>query len=200
MKMWYSMVAVVFSVLILGLAGCATETYVQQQVSELQKQIETNKGQIAMLESSDAEQNEKLERLSDTAREALTRAEELNKLVEGKFLFETTLNEEVVYFDFDKSTLSEKAKENLQAFARRLKDEDRNCFIEIQGHTDRVGSEAYNFKLGLDRARAVMTYLYTEQNIPLSRINTFSYGESKPAFDGKTNRAKNRRVTLVVMR
>lgn len=98
----------------LGVSGCATKTYVDEKVSqattaqnakigEVQKQVEAAQQDIANLKKSDAEQNEKLAKLSETAREALDRATEAGKLAKGKFLWEVTLTDNAVKFGFNKS-------------------------------------------------------------------------------------------------
>jgi len=196
----------------LGVTGCATKEYVQEQVAaaakgqdakigEVQKQVEATQMDVTNLKKSDAAQNEQLAKLSDTAKEALTRANEANKLANHTFLFEVTLTDEAVHFGFNKSELSADAKAALDAFAKRVKDENKNVYIEIQGHTDGIGSDKANLKLGQERAESVMKYLNMEQGFPLHRINAVSYGKFKPIADNKTadGRAKNRRVTLVVL-
>ena len=72
--------------------------------------------------------------------------------------------------------------------------------IEIQGHTDNVGGESYNEKLGLQRAGVVKEYL-AKAGIPIFRMETISYGESAPVADNasREGRAANRRVVLVVL-
>lgn len=192
--------------------GCATKEYVQEQVAqsqkvteakiaEVQKQVEATQMDVANLKKSDAEQNAKIAELSDTAKEALARAEEAGKLAQGKFLFEVTLSDDVVRFGFDKSDLSAEAKAALDAFAEKVKAENKNVFIEVQGHTDSIGSEKYNLELGQARADAVVRYLNMQHGLPLHRMSAISYGEYKPVADNKTadGRAKNRRVTLVVL-
>lgn len=204
------LVAVV--VVALGVSGCATKTYVDEKVNqattaqnakigEVQKQVEAAQQDIANLKKSDAEQNEKLAKLSETAREALDRAIEAGKLAKGKFLWEVTLTDNAVKFGFNKSDLSPQAKAALDAFARQVKGMNKNVFIEIQGHTDNIGSERINLRLGQERADNVMRYLNMEQGIPLNRMSAVSYGEYKPIADNKTaaGRAENRRVTLVVL-
>lgn len=188
-------------IVLLVINGCATQGSVQKQISDLQDQVAENRAEIAMLKSSDTEQNEKLSKLSDTIQDAVVRVQQLRDMAEGRFLYETTINDDGVLFAFDRSQLSEKAKELLDTFALELKEQNNNCYIEIQGHTDNIGPEEYNFRLGLTRARAVMSYLHLQHGIPLNRINTFSYGASKPIADNNTpdERAKNRRVTLIVM-
>ena len=111
-----------------------------------------------------------------------------------------TLSDDKVKFGFDKAELSTEAKAALDAFAAQLKTENRNVYVEVQGHTDNVGGELYNEKLGKQRAEAVEEYL-AKQGIPLFRIESISYGESEPVADNKTRegRAQNRRVVLVVL-
>jgi peptidoglycan-associated lipoprotein len=192
-----------------GISGCATQDYVRQQIAQamdarvgvVERQTQANQAEIASLKDSNAQQKEQLSKLTDTVRDALTRAEKAGKLAEGKFLYEVTLSDDAVHFGFNKADLSKEAKAALDAFAARLKAENKNVYIEIQGHTDSVGPEKYNLKLGQARAKAVRGYLYTQNNLPLHRMSTFSYGESKPVADNKSaeGRAKNRRVTLVVL-
>jgi peptidoglycan-associated lipoprotein len=199
-------------VVALGVTGCATKTYVQEQVAnagkvqdtkigEVQKQVEATQMDVTNLKKSDAMQNEQLAKLSDTAKDALNRANEANKLANHSFLFEVTLTDDAVHFGFNKSELSADAKAALDAFAKRVKDENKNVYIEIQGNTDSVGSEQYNVVLGQARAEAAMRYLAMQQGFPVHRMCAISYGKFKPIADNKTadGRAKNRRVTLVVL-
>ena len=196
----------------LALSGCATKTYVQQEVAkassatdakigEVQKQVETSQQDIANLKKSDDTQNQQIAQLSDAAKEALARAQEAGKLAKGKFVFEQTLSDDEVKFGFNKADISPEAKAALDAFAEKVKAENKNVYIEVQGHTDNVGSEEINLKLGQKRADAVVRYLSMQHGFPLFRMNAISYGEYKPIADNKTaaGRAQNRRVTLVVL-
>jgi peptidoglycan-associated lipoprotein len=205
-------VLAVVAIVALGVSGCATKTYVQQEVAkasqatdakigEVQKQVETNQQDIANLQKSDEAQNEKIAQLSDAAKEALARAQEAGKLAKGKFVFEQTLTDNDARFGFNKAGLSDEAKAALDAFAAKVKALNKNVYIEIQGHTDSIGSETYNLKLGQDRAENAMRYLAMNDGIPLFRMNAISYGEYKPIASNKTRegRAENRRVTLVVL-
>jgi outer membrane protein OmpA-like peptidoglycan-associated protein len=191
-------VVVVAGLFLSGMIGCATEKYVKDQIAaeigEVRKDVVANQREIANLKKSAMKH-------SKTVQEAMTRAEEAHKLAEGKLLYEATISGDSVHFGFDVSTLSDEAEECLDIFAGVMKEENKNIYIEIQGHTDNIGTEEHNMKLGQARAEAVMRYLHTEFAIPLHRMNAFSYGESKPVVENDThsNRAKNRRVTLVVM-
>ncbi|NOZ79219.1 MAG: OmpA family protein [Acidobacteria bacterium] len=196
----------------LSLSGCATKQYVQQQVqqsqkvteakvAEVQTSVEANQAEITKLHQTDAQLEGKISKLSGTAQEALDRAEAAGKLAKGKFLYEVTLSDNNVHFGFNKYDLSPEAKAALDQFANKIKAENANVYIEIQGHTDNIGSAKYNLKLGYERAEQVMRYLNMQHGFPLFRMNVISYGESKPIADNHTKegRAKNRRVTLVVM-
>lgn len=195
----------------MGLAGCATKTYVNDRVDtasratdtkigEVQKQVESNQSDITALRQSNAKQDEQIGQLSDTAKEALARAVEAGKLAQGKFLYEVQLTDDAVHFPLNSAALSKEAEAALDGFVGKLTSENKNVYIEIQGHTDSSGEEAYNLALGERRADAVRRYL-AMHGVPLHRMNVISYGESKPIADNSTRegRATNRRVTLVVL-
>ena len=205
-------VVVVMAGLALVAGGCATKTYVNDQVTqfgkatdakvgEVQKQVESTQMEVATLKKSDAAQTEQLGKLSDTAKEALARAQEAGKLAQGKLIYEVALTDDQVRFGLDSSELSAESKAALDAIAAKLKADNQGVYIEIQGHTDGSGSAEYNLVLGGRRAESVMRYLGTQAGLPLHRMNTISYGESKPIADNNTRdgRATNRRVVLVVL-
>lgn len=141
-------------------------------------------------------------KVSALAQEALGRAQAAHKLAEGKLVFETALTEDVSSFGFEKAKLSAAAKQSLADFANRLKSENKNVYIEIQGHTDNSGPEAANMILSRQRAEQVRDYLYQEAGIPLHRLAVVAYGETRPVADNKTKagRIQNRRVVLVVLK
>ena len=195
-----------------GLTGCATKKWVNEQVSafgqvtntkihEVQNSVEANQKAISELSAKQAALETEVAKLSETANDALMRAEAANKLAKGKFVYEETMAFNDVTFSFNGSSLSDEAKAALDAFAAKAKKMTENAYIEIQGHTDNIGSESYNLKLGQKRANAVMHYLNMEAGLPLFRMNSTSYGEYKPIADNSTKagRAQNRRVTLVVL-
>jgi peptidoglycan-associated lipoprotein len=200
-----------------GLSGCVTQSSLQKQVDEaldkrvgeVEMQVEANTQEIASLkndhlQSLEQKQEETMTLTSDARRlgeEALARAEEVGKVVEGKLLYEVTFTDEAVHFGFDKSALSEEARASLGTFAESIKAANKDVYIEIQGHTDSTGAAEYNLRLGQVRAEKVMRYLYADHGIPLHRLGVFSYGESRPIADNNiiAERAKNRRVTLVVI-
>ena len=100
-------------------------------------------------------------------------------------------------FDFNKAQIKPEGKRRLDDVVRLMRD-NPNLRIEAVGHTDSVGSDAYNMKLGERRARAVADYLVAEGVSP-SRIDVRSLGESRPVASNATaeGRAENRRVEII---
>ncbi len=103
-----------------------------------------------------------------------------------------------IYFDTDSDVLKEKSVKVIEGFYDFLHD-NPNVKVEIQGHTDNVGSDAYNMKLSDARAKAVYQVLI-DLGIPASQITHKGYGESKPIASNNTEagRAKNRRTVFVI--
>jgi outer membrane protein OmpA-like peptidoglycan-associated protein len=103
-----------------------------------------------------------------------------------------------VLFGFDKSGLSSEAKLNLDKLVTVL-DSYAETNIEIQGHTDSKGSEAYNQNLSEQRARAVSSYL-TSKSINSNRLTVKGFGESLPKYENDTEngRSQNRRVEFLI--
>ena len=103
------------------------------------------------------------------------------------------------FFDFDKSTLKPEGKAKLEDLVSKLIGTDIEVVVAT-GHTDSVGTEAYNLKLSMRRANAVKAFLVSK-GIPADRVFTEGKGESKPVASNKTSegRAKNRRVDVEVV-
>ena len=103
------------------------------------------------------------------------------------------------FFDFDKAVLKPEGKAKLDDVASKVKDINLEVIIAV-GHTDSVGSDAYNQKLSVRRAEAVKAYLVTK-GIAKDRVYTEGKGEKQPVADNKTKegRAKNRRVEIEVV-
>lgn len=183
------------------LTGCATKKYVQRETGAVNTRVDEVQGQVEEAQTRLDTHDQQIGETSRTAQEALRRAQEAGKLAEGKFLYETVLTDEKVKFGFDTSDLSPEAEAALDEFANQLKGDNRNVYVEIQGHTDSVGSEKYNEELGLLRAEAVRRYLSQQHKFPLHRINIISYGEGAPVSDNSSRegRSQNRRVALVVL-
>jgi outer membrane protein OmpA-like peptidoglycan-associated protein len=195
------------AVLAVVTSGCATKKYVEGEVAGVSQRVDGVQAQVedaqTKLKDHDGRINQNASataQASKTAQDALDRAVAAGKLAEGKFLYETVLSDDKVKFSFDKAELTDPARTALDELAEKLKADNRNVFVEIQGHTDNVGSDEYNLKLGEKRAEVVRRYL-SQKGFALHRISVISYGESEPVADNKTRegRSANRRVVIVVL-
>ncbi len=113
----------------------------------------------------------------------------------------TTVTLKGIYFDFNKATIRlPESQEALQAAYTILK-ENPTIKVEIQGHTDNVGSDDYNQRLSEQRAWAVVNYLVQQMGVDPARLIAKGYGESMPKASNDTpeGRALNRRVEFVVI-
>ena len=173
--------AITGAVLALGFAasGCASHRFVRDQVEVVDTRVTGVEG---------------------LAGQALERANAAHKLAEGKFLYEVVLSDDSMKFPVDQDALSPEAEARLAELVQRLKAENRNVYLEIQGHTDASGDAEYNEKLGEARAEAVRRYL-SRGGIALNRMATISYGEEAPVASNDTpeGRAQNRRVAIIVL-
>jgi len=160
-------------------SGCATKGFVRDEVAVVDSRVTQVQG---------------------TAGEALDRANAAHKLAEGKFLYEVVLSDDSVKFPSDRHALSPEAEARLSELVQRLTSENRNVYLEIQGHTDATGPSGYNDELGAARAEAVRKYL-SMNGIALNRMATISYGEEVPVAsnDSADGRAQNRRVAIIVL-
>ena len=78
-------------------------------------------------------------------------------------------------FPVDGSKLSPEAQTRLMDFVSKLKADNKNVYLEIQGHTDATGPKPLNERLGEERAEAVRLFM-NQQGVPLNRMATISYG------------------------
>ncbi len=124
-----------------------------------------------------------------------------DKAMKGKLLWSVTLSSDKVKFGFGKAELSDAAKAELSALAGQIKGYGKAVYVEIEGHTDNIGGEAYNVQLGHQRAMAALRYLNESGGIPLHALNAISFGSSKPVADNgtKDGRSQNRRVVVKVL-
>ena len=111
---------------------------------------------------------------------------------------ERTIILDDVLFDFDKSNIKPEGAailDRLVAFMNENKDKS----VNLAGHTDNIGTEAYNQRLSERRANSAKDYL-VKRGVDASRVSAQGFGESKPIADNKTaqGRAKNRRVEIKV--
>lgn len=176
-----------------GLAGCATKDFVRESVAAEDQRVGAVDQKVGRVDA-------RLGTVEGAAREALDRATAAGKLAEGKFLYSVVLSDDSMKFAVNKADLSQEAVQRLDAFVEKLKGENRNVYIEVQGHTDSSGTKQHNYKLGEERAEAVRRYL-NQHGIALNRIGAISYGPDAPVGDNHTRegRQANRRVVLIVL-
>ena len=110
-----------------------------------------------------------------------------------------------IYYEFDRADLRREDKLTLDSLASLLK-ENGKWTLEIYGHTDWKGSDAYNMVLGKKRAQAAADYLVAKHKIDVNRLSLISKGEGEPLMpnenpagvDDPLGRANNRRVEFKV--
>lgn len=102
---------------------------------------------------------------------------------------------EAVYFDFDRANIKSGQRTKLDQVAQCLAGDPNAATVMLTGHADERGTEEYNLALGERRAEAAKRYL-VNKGAPSGKLDTVSYGESRPAVNGSNERAwsKNRRV------
>jgi OOP family OmpA-OmpF porin len=103
------------------------------------------------------------------------------------------------FFDFDKSVLKPEGRAKLTDLVSKIRDVNLEVIIAV-GHTDSIGSDAYNQRLSVRRAEAVKAFLVSK-GIERNRVYTEGKGEKQPVADNRTKegRAKNRRVEIEVV-
>ena len=177
----------------ISLGGCATKDFVREQVAAEDTKVQAAQTQLGQHET-------RLGQLDQSTKDALDRATAAGKLAEGKFLYSMVLSDDSVKFRADSAKLSPEAQQRLTDFADKLKNDNRNVYLEIQGHTDSRGKDNLNARLGEERAEAVRLFM-NQHGVPLNRMATISYGKQDPVANNKTRegRAQNRRVVLIVM-
>jgi outer membrane protein OmpA-like peptidoglycan-associated protein len=209
--------------------ACATKKYVRTEVGTVNSKVDTlsgtleqtqgrvqqaetrigevdtkaeNAGKAAQAAQSSADQAAQAARTVDTKVDKVSTDLTANINSGRKLLYEVTLSEDQGNFKFGKTDLPDEAKSRIDQVVTQLKGQaGKDLYIEVEGHTDNVGSKELNYNLGLERAEAVKKYLYAQHQIPLHKINVISYGEDKPVAPNNTRdgRAMNRRVVIRVL-
>jgi peptidoglycan-associated lipoprotein len=208
--------------------ACATKKFVRTEVGGVNTKVETLSGSLEETQER-TRQNEtrigavdsKAEAAGRSASEARAAADaaaaaarevdsklakEASRLTNfeassRRLIYEVTLNEAQGNFKFGRVDLPDEAKGALDQMVANLKADPKGVFIEIEGHTDNVGSKELNERLGMERAEAVKRYLYEQHQVPLHKMNVISYGEDKPVAENnkRDGRAQNRRVVIKVL-
>ena len=208
-----------------GSTACATKKYVRTSVGEVNQKVDSqgraieetqertrkNEGRISEVDTKAAAAAQAAQAANDAAAAAHSAANAVGTEANGKFdaidkankrlVFEVVLSEDQGNFKFGKTVLPDEAKAKIDEMVAQMKQDPKNIYLEIEGHTDNVGDKVTNEKIGLARAEAVQRYLYEQYQIPLHKMNVISYGEDKPVAPNKTRdgRAQNRRVVIKVL-
>jgi outer membrane protein OmpA-like peptidoglycan-associated protein len=204
------------AIVLVAATGCVSKKRFRTTVEETDSRIGTLESDVESgqrrMEGIETTTNRRLqdldsatERANRTGTQAMTAAEraaeEARRALDGKLLWTMTLSDDKVKFPLDKATLSDEAKVELDELASRVKELNKAVYLEIEGHTDSTGEEAYNRQLGRERAEAVLRYLNEMAGIPLHAMNVISHGENTPIADNSSRdgRSQNRRVVVKVL-
>jgi peptidoglycan-associated lipoprotein len=223
------LVAVPITVLAIGgSTACATKKFVRQNVGEVNEKVDSmgrsleetqertrkNEGRITEVDAKAAAAGQSARAANDAAVAANSAAVAANKVgteattkidtidrASKRLVYEVVLSEDQGNFKFGKTALPDEAKQKLDEMVAQMKQDPKNIYLEIEGHTDSIGAPATNEKIGLARAESVKRYLYEQYQIPLHKMNVISYGKDKPIAPNKTKagRAQNRRVVIKVL-
>jgi len=211
-----------------GSTACATKKYVRTNVGEVNEKVDSqgraieetqertrrNEGRIGEVDSKAQAAARSAQAANDAAaaanvaadnaaavgNEANTKADAIDK-ASKRLVYEVVLSEDQGNFKFGRTALPDEAKQKIDEMVAQMKQDPKNIYLEIEGHTDNVGDKKTNERIGLERADAVKRYLYEQYQIPLHKMNVISYGMDKPAAPNKTRagRAQNRRVVIKVL-
>jgi outer membrane protein OmpA-like peptidoglycan-associated protein len=172
----------------------------EAQSAQLRQEVATQQARTAQTEAELSRARDELARRDEVSRERIsTMQSELSKLAQTRNSdrgFIVTLPG--LFFDTGKAVLKPGARNTLSKIAEQLR-MNPDARIEIEGHTDSVGSEAMNQALSEKRAAAVRDYL-SARGLPAVRISMAGLGESTPVASNDTaaGRQQNRRVELVI--
>ena len=208
-----------------GSTACATKKFVRTSVGDVNEKVDSqgraieetqertrkNEGRIGEVDSKAQAAAKSAQAAHDAAAAANARAENVGSEANGKFdaidkaskrlVYEVVLSEDQGNFKFGQTKLPDTAKQKIDEMVAQMKQDPKNIYLEIEGHTDNVGDKATNERIGLARADAVKRYLYEQYQVPLHKMNVISYGKDKPVAPNKTKagRAQNRRVVIKVL-
>ena len=201
-----------------GTSACATKKFVRTRVGEVNDKVTTlskgleetqertrqNEQRIGEVDQKVGVVDQRVTQVADESKAGIEkvnlRTEEIDRAAK-RLVYEVVLSEDQGNFKFAKWDLPDDAKGELDKLVNQLKADPNGAFIEIEGHTDNVGTTMVNKRIGLERAEAVKRYLYEQHQVPLHKMNVISYGEEKPIAPNNTRdgRAQNRRVVVKVL-
>ncbi len=172
--------------------GCASTSSVKKRTKEVEDMAKANRAQLEQLDAKLSATDAKADDALSAATKALRKAEEAAGYVNYQVIGERDVN-----FDFNRYDLTKIAQDILDEIGATMQQRPA-LILEIEGHTDNIGSDAYNEVLGEKRAENVKRFLADKYGVAIHRIFYISHGESKPKVlnDTRTGRATNRRAVL----
>ena len=208
-----------------GSTACASKKFVRTSVGEVNEKVDSqgraieetqertrkNEGRIGEVDSKASAAAQSAQAANDAAAAAHSAATTVGSEANTKFdaidkankrlVYEVVLSEDQGNFKFGRTVLPDEAKAKIDEMVAQMKQDPKNIYLEIEGHTDNVGDKTTNERIGLARADAVKRYLYEQYQVPLHKMNVISYGKDKPVAPNKTKagRAQNRRVVIKVL-
>ena len=211
-----------------GSTACASKKFVRTSVGEVNDKVDSlgrsveetqertrrNEGKISEVDQKAGAAAQAADQANQAANEAHNEANAAHSAANAvgtkfddfdktnrRLVYEVVLSEDSGNFKFGKTMLPDEAKQKIDEVVSQLKQDPKNVWIEIEGHTDSIGDKIVNEKVGLERAQAVERYLYEQYQIPLHKMNVISYGSDKPVAPNKTKagRAQNRRVVIKIL-
>ncbi len=207
-----------------GSTACASKKFVRTSVGEVNEKVDAqgrsieetqertrkNEGRITEVDAKAAAADSRAQAANAAAAAAHSAATAVGTEANTKFdaidkaskrlVYEVVLSEDQGNFKFGKTILPDEAKTKIDEMVAQMKQDPKNIYLEIEGHTDSVGTAEYNLSLGERRANAVRDYLLN-RGVAAARLRTVSYGEERPKADNNTaeGRAMNRRASFVTM-
>ena|SRR5271165_249368 len=200
--------------------GCATKSYVRNQVNPVVNRVnelddvsakntrdikDAEQGvQQADAKAGAADQKalaagQAADQANQNATKAGNRVTSLAGTVENLDNYKP-VSDTTVRFGVDKADLTPKDKQTLDEFAQQLQNQ-KHYIIQVEGYTDSVGSADYNYQLSQRRAGAVVQYLAAKYKVPVYKIFVIGLGKDNPVAQNTSaaGRAQNRRVDVRLM-
>lgn len=203
MRRYYKILPLLFLTLIIA-AGCGGKKMVSEdiagQAAPASGEAEKSPQAVLVPEDKPVTEDVRSEDLSGAADTksggkfaSISPGDELTKEAETKGTLFT------IYFDYDRYTIRDEDKDNLNKNAKWLT-LNADVKVRIEGHADERGETEYNLALGDKRAKSVEKYL-EDMGVKNVRLSTISYGEEKPVDpgNGEDAWAKNRRAEFVII-
>ena len=201
--------------------GCATKGFVRntaghvnEKVDSLGKALEETQDRTAKNEKRIGQVDSKVDGVNRltaearrTANAAANSARSANSRIEAfdtaskRMVWDINMNEDQGQFVFGQAELPPSARARIDELVNELIANPQGVYIEIEGHTDDVGSIEANRRLGLARAEAAKRYIHEHHSVPLHKINVISFGEERPVAPNRNQegRARNRRIVIRVL-